>query len=52
VFGRKLRCSFCGKSEQEVAKLIAGARGTICDACVRRCNEILEKEKTKKNELS
>jgi len=49
VFAQKLRRSFCGKSEHEVAKLIAGARGYICDACVKRCNEILQKEK-KNNE--
>jgi ATP-dependent Clp protease ATP-binding subunit ClpX len=39
---RKLHCSFCGKSEKEVAKLMAGAKAYICDACVGVCNGILE----------
>jgi hypothetical protein len=38
----KLRCSFCRKSEKEVAKLIAGAKGYICDVCIGACNRILE----------
>jgi hypothetical protein len=38
----RLRCSFCGKSEREVAKLLAGAKGYICDACVGVCNGILD----------
>ena len=38
----KLRCSFCLKSEKEVAKLMAGARAHICDVCVGTCNRILE----------
>jgi hypothetical protein len=39
---RRLRCSFCGKSEREVAKLLAGPKVHICDACVGVCNRILE----------
>lgn len=39
---RRLRCSFCGKSEREVAKLMAGPKVHICDACVGVCNRILE----------
>lgn len=39
---RRLCCSFCGKPETEVAKLIAGPRVHICDACVGVCNGILE----------
>jgi len=39
---RRLRCSFCGKSEREVAKLLAGPRVFICDACVGVCNRILD----------
>jgi ATP-dependent protease Clp ATPase subunit len=35
-------CSFCGKSEKEVSKLIAGISGYICDVCVGACNRILE----------
>jgi hypothetical protein len=38
---RRLRCSFCSKSEREVAKLLAGPRAHICDACVDVCNAIL-----------
>jgi hypothetical protein len=41
-----LACSFCGKSKDEVDKLIAGPSVYICDACVRLCNEILDKEGT------
>ncbi len=38
---RRLRCSFCRKPETEVAKLLAGAKGYICDSCVGVCNDIL-----------
>jgi hypothetical protein len=38
---RALACSFCGSTAAEVARLIAGPRVFICDACVARCNEIL-----------
>lgn len=40
----KLICSFCGKSEDQVRKLIAGPSVYICEECVDICNEILEKE--------
>src|SRR5437016_1711868 len=39
---RPLRCSFCGKPESKVDKLIAGPKVHICDACVGVCNKILE----------
>ena len=39
---RPLRCSFCGKTDGEVSKLIAGPRVHICDVCVGVCNRILE----------
>jgi ATP-dependent Clp protease ATP-binding subunit ClpX len=39
-----LRCSFCGKSQEQVRKLIAGPGVYICDECVELCNEILEEE--------
>jgi len=39
---RVLRCSFCGKTERDVAKLIAGPKVHICDACIGVCNGILE----------
>jgi len=38
---KKLYCSFCRKSDQEVSKLIAGPGVYICDACVGLCNDIL-----------
>ncbi len=39
-----VRCSFCGKSQEQVRKLIAGPGVYICDECVELCNEILEEE--------
>ena len=39
---KTLRCSFCGKTEKEVARLLAGPHVHICDACVGACNRILE----------
>jgi ATP-dependent Clp protease ATP-binding subunit ClpX len=39
-----LRCSFCGKSQEEVRKLIAGPDVYICDECIALCNEILAEE--------
>jgi ATP-dependent Clp protease ATP-binding subunit ClpX len=41
---RDLRCSFCGKSQREVRKLIAGPSVYICDECVDLCNEIVTEE--------
>lgn len=40
----ELKCSFCGKSEHVVRKLIAGKGVYICDSCVELCNEILQKD--------
>ena len=39
-----LYCSFCGKSQDEVRKLIAGPSVYICDECVELCNDILREE--------
>ena len=39
---RRLRCSFCARSESEVAKLIAGPKVHICESCVGVCTKILE----------
>ena|SRR2546425_1257615 len=36
-----VRCSFCGKTYAEVAKLITGAEGNICNECISVCNEVL-----------
>lgn len=41
---QKLKCSFCGKSQDEVKKLIAGPTVYICDECVELCNEIIAEE--------
>ena len=40
----RLKCSFCGKTQDQVKKLIAGPDVFICDECVDLCNEILDEE--------
>ena len=42
--GKLLYCSFCGKSQNEVKKLIAGPSVFICDECVDLCNDIIREE--------
>ncbi|MEY4503368.1 MAG: hypothetical protein RLZZ576_622, partial [Actinomycetota bacterium] len=42
--GDMLKCSFCGKSQKQVRKLIAGPGVYICDECIGLCNEIIEEE--------
>src|SRR6202795_2561443 len=42
--GALLKCSFCGKSQKQVKKLIAGPGVYICDECIDLCNEIIEEE--------
>lgn len=42
--GKLLYCSFCGKGQQEVRKLIAGPSVYICDECIELCNDILQEE--------
>ena len=42
--GKLLYCSFCGKSQHEVRKLIAGPSVYICDECVDLCNDIIREE--------
>lgn len=44
-----LKCSFCGKSQKQVKKLIAGGGVYICDECIELCNEIIEEELGGKN---
>lgn len=39
---KEMRCSFCGKEQRDVQKIIAGANVFICDKCVGICNQILE----------
>jgi ATP-dependent Clp protease ATP-binding subunit ClpX len=41
LFKRKLACSFCGKSASQVAKLVAGHRGYICDVCAAEAHRIM-----------
>jgi len=47
-----LRCSFCGKSQDEVRKLIAGPNVYICDECIELCNDIIAEEYEREEELS
>ncbi|NLA36017.1 MAG: ATP-dependent Clp protease ATP-binding subunit ClpX [Actinobacteria bacterium] len=49
--GELLKCSFCGKSQKQVKKLIAGPGVYICDECIELCNEIIEEELTEHAEL-
>ncbi|MBX7070870.1 MAG: ATP-dependent Clp protease ATP-binding subunit ClpX [Microthrixaceae bacterium] len=49
--GELLKCSFCGKSQKQVKKLIAGPGVYICDECIDLCNEIIEEELTETAEL-
>ena len=44
-----LRCSFCGKTQDEVKKIIAGPTVYICDECIDLCNEIMEEEYQNEN---
>src|SRR5688572_11983763 len=43
-YGGNLTCSFCGKSQKEVKKLIAGPTVYICDECIGLCNDIIAEE--------
>jgi len=49
--GDLLKCSFCGKSQKQVKKLIAGPGVYICDECIDLCNEIIEEELAEPPEL-
>ena len=50
--GDLLKCSFCGKSQKQVKKLIAGPGVYICDECIDLCNEIIEEELADTSEVS
>src|SRR6202789_1669219 len=50
--GDLLKCSFCGKSQKQVKKLIAGPGVYICDECIDLCNEIIEEELTESSDVS
>lgn len=47
-----LFCSFCGKNQQEVKKLIAGPAVYICDECIQLCSEIIEEENIKDTDIA
>ena len=49
--GELLKCSFCGKSQKQVKKLIAGPGVYICDECIDLCNEIIEEELAETGEV-
>jgi len=49
--GDLLKCSFCGKSQKQVKKLIAGPGVYICDECIDLCNEIIEEELSQNTEV-
>jgi len=49
--GDLLKCSFCGKSQKQVKKLIAGPGVYICDECIDLCNEIIEEELAQTTEV-
>jgi ATP-dependent Clp protease ATP-binding subunit ClpX len=50
--GDLLKCSFCGKSQKQVKKLIAGPGVYICDECIDLCNEIIEEELSESQDLA
>jgi ATP-dependent Clp protease ATP-binding subunit ClpX len=50
--GELLKCSFCGKTQKQVKKLIAGPGVYICDECIDLCNEIIEEELAETSEIS
>lgn len=50
--GDLLKCSFCGKSQKQVKKLIAGPGVYICDECIDLCNEIIEEELSEGGDVS
>ena len=50
--GKLLHCNFCGKSQHEVRKLIAGPSVYVCDECVELCNDIIREELQESGEKS
>jgi ATP-dependent Clp protease ATP-binding subunit ClpX len=51
VGGELVKCSFCGKSQKQVKKLIAGPGVYICDECIELCNDIIEEELSDTSEV-
>ncbi len=50
--GELVKCSFCGKSQKQVKKLIAGPGVYICDECIELCNDIIEEELSESTEVN
>ncbi|HLH28985.1 MAG TPA: ClpX C4-type zinc finger protein, partial [Acidimicrobiales bacterium] len=50
--GDLVKCSFCGKSQKQVKKLIAGPGVYICDECIELCNDIIAEELADTTELT
>ena len=50
--GELVKCSFCGKSQKQVKKLIAGPGVYICDECIELCNDIIEEELAEPSDVS
>ena len=48
----QLKCSFCGKTQEQVRKLVAGPGVYICDECIELCTEIVEEELGQKKKLN
>lgn len=48
----QLKCSFCGKNQDQVRKLVAGPGVYICDECIELCNEIIEEELVEEVDLA
>ncbi|MGB4215196.1 MAG: ATP-dependent Clp protease ATP-binding subunit ClpX, partial [Dethiobacteria bacterium] len=48
----QLKCSFCGKTQEQVRKLVAGPGVYICDECIELCNEIIEEEIGEEGDLN
>ena len=46
---KDVRCSFCGRAQEEVKRLIAGPNAYICNECVGICAELIEEEQEKEN---
>lgn len=47
-----VKCSFCGKSQKQVKKLIAGPGVYVCNECIDLCNEIIDEELNEETDLS
>ena len=47
----QMKCSFCGKAQDQVRKLVAGPGVYICDECIELCNEIIEEEFSGEHEV-